>query len=145
MFTKTQSPAARLAAWRTFRQHFPTNGTANDVVEAFANVTLTTRYIDYYTPHNWLDVFEIVKNGYFCQSGLTLVIASTLVHLNIIKSPVLYFDVVSNHITGADGLVFRDNGKCYNFLPGEIVEDSFAAANSTKFTEHIITPDKLCC
>lgn len=145
MFTKTQSPAARLAAWRSFRQNFPADGTAELVVEAFADVTRTTRYIDYYTPENWLDVFEIVKNGYFCQSGLTLVMASTLIHLNIIKSPVLYFDVVSNHITGADGLILRDNGLCYNFLPGKIVDENFAASNSTKFSEHIITPDKLCC
>lgn len=145
MFTKTQSPAARLAAWRSFRQTFPADGTAENVVEAFADVVRTTRYLDYYTPENWLDVFEIVKNGYFCQSGLTLVIASTMVHLNIIKSPVLHFDVVSNHITGADGLILRDNGLCYNFLPGKIVDENFAAANSTKFSEHIITPDKLCC
>lgn len=145
MFTKTQSPTARLAAWRSFRHNFPESGTAQDVVDAFEDVTLTTRYLDYYTPEDWLDVFEIVKNGYFCQSGLTLVITSTLLYLGIIKSPTIHFDVVSNHITGADGLILRDNGLCYNFLPGKIVDENFAATNSTKFSEHIITPDKLCC
>lgn len=144
MFTKTQSPTARLAAWRSFRQSFPKDGTAQSVVEAFENVTLTTRYLDYYTPENWLDVFEIVKNGYFCQSGLTLVMTSTLLHLEIIKSPTIRFDVVSNHITGADGLVLTHEGKCYNFLPGKIVDEEYMVSNSTKFAEHIITTDKLC-
>lgn len=144
MFTKTQSPTARLAAWRSFRQNFPKDGTAQDVVDAFEDVTLTTRYIDYYTPDNWLDVFEIVKNGYFCQSGMTLVITSTLLYLGIIKTSEVHFDVVSNHITGADGLVLKHEGLCYNFLPGQIVDETFMASNSTKFAEHIITTDKLC-
>ncbi len=145
MFTKTQSPTARLAAWRSFRQNFPKDGTAETVIEAFEDVKLTTRYVDYYTPENWLDVFEIVKNAYFCQSGLTLVIAATLVHLGIIKSSDLHFEVVSNHITGADGLILEHEGLCYNFLPGKVVDKEFVASNSTKFAEHIIAADKLCC
>ena len=145
MFTKTQSPTARLAAWRSFRQTFPADGNAETFVEAFADVKLTTRYIDYYTPENWLDVFEIVKNGYFCQSGLTLVMAATMVHLGIIKTTDLHFEVVSNHITGADGLVLEHEGLCYNFLPGRIVDKDFVASNSTKFADHIIAADKLCC
>jgi hypothetical protein len=145
MFTKTQSPSARLAVWRSFRQTFPQDGNANTVVEAFADTKLTTRYIDYYTPEDWLDVFEIVKNGYFCQSGLTLVMTATLVHLGIIKTPDLHFEVVSNHITGADGLILEHDGLYYNFLPGKIVDKDFVASNSTKFADHIIAADKLCC
>lgn len=145
MFTKTQSPTARLAVWRSFRQTFPADGNAETFVEAFADVKLTTRYIDYYTPENWLDVFEIVKNGYFCQSGLTLVMAATMIHLGIIKTDELHFEVVSNHITGADGLVLEHEGLYYNFLPGRIVDKDFVASNSTKFADHIIAADKLCC
>lgn len=144
MFTKTQSPTARLAAWRSFRQNFPLGGTAQTVVDAFSSITPVARCVDYYTPDDWLDVFEIVKNGYVCQSGLTLVVTSTLLHLGIIKTPCVHFDVVSNHITGHDGLVLKHEGVCYNFLPGQIVDEQYMADNSTKFAEHIIAADKLC-
>lgn len=142
MFTKTQNDIDRLAAWRKFRQNFPQDGTAKMVVEAFSTVKLENRYLDYYTPDNWLDVFEIVKFGHFCQSSLTLIITSTLLHLKLVNPSELRFDVVSNHITGATGLIFVDNNLVYNFLPGEIVSEQFALDNSTHYMQHIIALDK---
>lgn len=145
MFLKSQSEFDRLATWRKFRHTFPKDGTATDVVKAFEDVKLSTRYLDYYSPDNWPDVFEIVKHGMFCQSGITLVIANTLLHLGFVNSRDLRFDVVSNHITGSTGLIFIDNKLCYNFLPGEVVSEEFVEQNSTRFGQHIIASDKFPC
>ena len=143
MFTKTQSNSERLAAWRKFRQEFPANGTADDVIDAFSKIIIDRRILDYYTPENWPDPFEIVSEGHFCQSGLTLVIASTLLNLQLIKPSECRFDVISNHITGADGLVFVYNERVYNFLQDSIVTLDYCENNSTKFSSHIIAVDKL--
>jgi hypothetical protein len=143
MFTKTQNGSERLAAWRKFRQEFPRNGTAYDVVNAFSKVKIERRTIDYYTPESWPSPFEIVGEGHFCQSGLTLVIASTILNLQLIKTNECQFDVVSNHITGAAGLVFVYGDCVYNFLQDTIVTVDFYKNNSTAFSSHIITADKL--
>lgn len=145
MFRKTHTCSERLAVWRKFRQEFPKNGTVEDVVKAFSEVRLERRNIDYYTPESWPLPFEIVNDGLFCQSGLTLVIASTLANLKLTKSDKFQFDVVSNHITGTDGLVFVFEGFVYNFLQDSIVTVEFCENNSTKFSSHIITADKLGC
>lgn len=144
MFTKTQSSSERLAAWRKFRQEFPSTGTIHDVVTAFADVKMERRTIDYYTPENWPSTFEIVNDGTFDQSGLTLVIASTLINLQLIKTDECRFDVVSNHITGADGLVFVFDNLVYNFLQDSVVTVEYCKGNSTRFSSHIITADKIC-
>jgi hypothetical protein len=144
MFTKTQTSADRQAVWRNFRQQFDHHTqTAHDVVAAFASAKPLRRCIDYYTPEDWPLPFEIVAENMLCQSGLTLVMASTLLNLRFTNSKSLQFDAISNHITGAEGLVFVDNGLVYNFLPGEIVSVDFAKKNSTVYCSHIITSDKL--
>lgn len=143
MFTKTQNSSERLAAWRRFRQQFPANGTEQNVIDAFSKIKIERRIIDYYTPDNWPNPFEIVSEGYFCQSGVTLVIASTLLNLQLIKAEELRFDVVSNHITGADGLVFVYGDCVYNFLQDRVVSLEYCENNSTKFSSHIIAVDKL--
>ena len=144
MFTKTQNREDRLSVWRLFRQNFPADGTVEDALAAFETVNLERRCIDYYTPENWPSPFEIVADNLLCQSGLTLVIASTLVHLGFIKSDNCRFDAVSNYLTGHDGLVLAHNNFVYNFLPGEVVTDEFAKENSLTFSSHIIACDKLC-
>ena len=145
MFRKTHTGSERLAAWRKFRQDFPKNGTVADVVKAFSEIKIERRNIDYYTPESWPIPFEIVSEGLFCQSGVTLVLASTLVNLQLTKSEKYQFDVVSNHITGTDGLVFVFEGLVYNFLPDRVVTVDFCENNSTKFSSHIIAADKLGC
>ena len=143
MFTKTQSSSERLTAWRKFRQEFPTNGTAHDVINAFSNVNLERRILDYYTPESWPSPFEIVSEGTFDQSGLSLVIASTLLNLKLIKTEECQFHAVSNHITGTDGLVFIFDNSVYNFIQDAIVTVEFLEENSTQFARHIITADKI--
>lgn len=143
MFTQTQNEQDRLRAWRNFRKTFPSTGTELDVVSAFADVKILSRYIDYYTPADWPGVFDIVSNGYFCQTGVTLVMTATLHNLGFINTNNLHFSMVSNNITGCDGAVLVHNNKCYNFLPGEIVPVEYAVENSVRFSKTIITPDKL--
>jgi len=142
MFTNTQTARERLRAWRTFRQQFDKkNGTIEDVVEAFGNVEIKARYLDYYTPDSWPSVFEIVQDGEFCQTGLTLVLGSTLHYLGFIKSKQLEFDVVSNHITGIEGIVLIYENNAYNFLPGKVVTVDYMLENSTVYDRHIIATD----
>jgi hypothetical protein len=143
MFTKTQNSSGRLAVWRKFRQEFPSNGTEQDVIDAFSKIKIERRIIDYYTPNSWPSPFEIVSEGCFCQSGLSLLIASTLLNLRLIKANEFRFDVVSNHITGTDGLVFVYGDCVYNFLQDRVVSLEYCESNSTKFSSHIIAIDKL--
>lgn len=143
MFTATQNSEERLQAWRKFRRTVDQHTTELDIVQAFADVKVQSRYIDYYTPEDWPGVFDIVSNGYFCQTGLTLVLTATLHNLGFINSDKLSFIMVSNNITGCDGAVLVHDHKCYNFLPGEIVTEDFAKENSVQFSKAIITPDKL--
>ncbi len=144
MFNKTQTSADRLAVWREFRRSVKNNNrTLENVIEAFSHINVERRCFDYYTPEYWPTPFEIVSEFYFCQSGITLVLASTLIHLNFIKSEQLEFAVVSNHITGTDGLVLIHDNLVYNFIPGSVVSLEFCRNNSTEFSTHIITPDKL--
>ena len=140
MFHKHHTRNERLQLFRDFRQQSPD---ANTVVEAFANVDIKPRYVDYYTPDTWPGLFDIIQQGMFCQSGITLIMACTLHHLGLTNNSNLKLVAISNHITGKDGLVLMDGGKCYNFLPGEVVSEQFAKENSIILDNHIIQPDKL--
>ena len=140
MFERHHTGRDRLQVFRDFRHQQPD---ANTIVEAFANVHTKPRYVDYYTPEAWPNMFDIISEGMFCQSGLTLIMAGTLHHLGLTNTPDLNFVAISNHITGKDGLVLMDGGNCYNFLPGEVVSEQFAKENSITLDEHIIQPDKL--
>jgi len=130
-----------LAAWREFRKSF--NGNETDCVEAFASIPVQPRYIDYYTRESWPSIFEIVADNMLCQSGLTLVMAATLYDLKFINNDKVHLQVVSNHITGKEGLVLKHNNKVYNFLPGEVVTDEFCEENSTTYDTYVIAVDKL--
>ena len=140
MFHKHHTSNERLQLFRDFRHQSPD---ANTVVEAFANVDTKSRYVDYYTPDTWPGLFDIIQQGMFCQSGITLIMAGILHHLGLTNNSNLKFVAISNHITGKDGLVLMDGGNCYNFLPGEVVSEQFAKENSIILDEHIIQPDKL--
>tara|TARA_R110001592_G_scaffold198706_2_gene447032 strand:- start:441 stop:878 length:438 start_codon:yes stop_codon:yes gene_type:complete len=143
MFTNTQDGDARLRAWRTFRNNFPQDGTILDVAKAFKDVKPKQRYIDYYTTKSWPNAFEIVSEGYLCQTGLSIVIASTLHYFNFINTESIKFEMISNHVTGTEGAIFEVNGSYFNFSPGEIVSEKYVRDNSVTFHSSIITLDKL--
>ena len=140
MFHKHHTSNERLQLFRDFRHQSPD---ADTVVEAFANVDTKPRYVDYYSPDTWPGLFDIISEGMFCQSGLTLIMAGTLHHLGLMKSSDITLIAISNYITGKEGLVLLDQDSCYNFLPGEVVTEKFAKDNSITLDKHIILPDKL--
>jgi hypothetical protein len=141
MFNKHQTPSERLNAWRTVRQHEYL--TVEPLLEAFADIKPIPRYIDYYTPSDWPNVFEIVSEGYLCQSGITLILAATLSNKGFITADELYFEVISNHINGNDGLVLIHEQVAYNFIPGETVSLQYVIDNSTRFNSHKIKTSSL--
>ena len=141
MFYKHHSPDDRLTAWRAIRQK--DHQTVDEVLHEFANIKIIPRYIDYYTPAEWPNVFEIVKEGYFCQSGITLIIAATLVHKKFITTENIRFDVISNHTNGNEGIVLVHNDCVYNFLPGKAVSVSEALEGSTRFNSHTVPVTQL--
>lgn len=142
MFTNTQDGSERLCAWRDLR-HNRDKLSLEQVLAKFESIKLKSRYLDYYTPSSWPGVFEIVQDGYFCQSGLTLVIATTLHHLGFINTNELQLHAISNHITGADGLVLEHNGYYYNFIQGTAVTVEYAKEHSTRYDSYIIAVDNL--
>jgi len=140
MFYKNQSANDRLAIWRDLRQTNFSN--IEDLVLEYQSINLVSRYLDYYTPSSWPDPFEIVNEGYFCQSGVTLLIVSHLIYADFISSDVLEFPVISNNINGNDGLVYLDNNKVYNFEIGKISDWDFVKDNSTIFSTHRLNKDQ---
>ena len=134
MFFKNHSANDRLSIWRSFRQKEFTN--AEEILLEYKSIKVCSRYIDYYTPKSWPNPFEIVSEGYFCHSGVTLLITSHLLHKNFISCSEIELPVISNNIDGTHGLVLVDNNDVYNFVPGEIVDLDFVKENSTIFTVH---------
>tara|TARA_B100001057_G_scaffold498694_1_gene606599 strand:+ start:3181 stop:3612 length:432 start_codon:yes stop_codon:yes gene_type:complete len=140
MFYRNQSANDRLTIWRELRQTKFSN--IEDLVAEYKSIKLVSRYLDYYTPKSWPDPFEIVNQGYFCQSGVTLIMVSHLIYADFISSDVLEFPVISNNINGNDGLVFLDKDKVYNFEIGKISDWDFVKDNSTIFSTHKLKKDQ---
>ena len=119
MFHKNLSGSERLNIWRNVRQK--THSNIVEVLHDFSTIEPLSRYLDYYTPSSWPNPFEIVNEGYLCQSGITLVLLSTLINKGFISKDTIQLPVISNNITGTSGLVIYDRESVYNFTPGEIV------------------------
>jgi len=134
MFPKNLSGPERLNIWRNVRQK--THNNIIDVLEEFATIETLPRYLDYYTPSSWPTPFEIVNEGYLCQSGVTLVLLSTLINKGFVSKDTIQLPVISNNITGTSGLVIYDRELVYNFTPGEIVSWDYVQENATVFQIH---------
>ena len=134
MFHKNLSGSERLNIWRNVRQKSHNN--IIEVLEDFASIEMLPRYLDYYTPSSWPNPFEIVNEGYLCQSGVTLVLLSTLINKGFISEDTIQLPVISNNITGTSGLVIYDRDLVYNFTPGEIVSWEYVKENATVFQLH---------
>ena len=142
MFTRTQDGSDRLKVWRNFRKRTDIT-TAEQIAEAFDQIKPLPRYLDFYTPESWPNVFDIVQEGQLCTSGITLILASTLHYFGFISTDKIKLVAISNHINGSDGLVLVHQGLCYNFIPGQIVTEQYMIDNCVRFHEHIITSHKL--
>jgi len=134
MFHKNLSGSERLNIWRNVRQK--THSNIVEVLHDFSTIEPLSRYLDYYTPSSWPNPFEIVNEGYLCQSGITLVLLSTLINKGFISKDTIQLPVISNNITGTSGLVIYDREAVYNFTPGEIVSWKYVQDNATIFQIH---------
>lgn len=141
MFLKTHSSSDRLKLWRDIRQQDFLS--VDTLVEQFKDIKILSRYLDYYTPKSWPSPFEIVTEGYFCQTGITILLTSTLINKNFISSSELCFPVISNNINGDSGIVLLDDDKVYNFTPGKIESWEFVKENATVFQTHKLDIKKL--
>jgi len=142
MFLPNHSSSDRLRIWRELRHKDFRD--AESLANEFSNVKVLPRYIDYYTPRDWPSPFEIVSEGYFCKSGLTLVMTATLINKGFISSEDLTFLVISNNLEGTDGLVLLDQDKVYNFTQGKVESKQYAIDNGVVFTKHIIPRNQIC-
>ena len=141
MFLKTHSPTDRLKIWRDIRQKEYLS--PETLIEEFTDIKILPRYLDYYTPSSWPTPFEIISEGYLCQTGVTILLTATLINKGFITSEELVFPVISNNITGDSGAVLLDESGVYNFTPGKIESWEFVKENSTIYQTHKLTKDRL--
>ena len=134
MFVNLQTPEQRLSTWRDIRNK--PHSDIQEVLEDFSSIKLCSRYLDYYTPKSWPNPFEIVSEGYLCQSGVSLVLASTLVYKNFLFKDKIIYPVISNNITGTAGLVILHENLVYNFTPNKVETWDYVKENSTVFQIH---------
>ena len=133
MFEETSS-SNRLQSWRDIRnKHYPS---VDALIKQFPYANHTARFIDFYTPVSWPSAFEIVSDGQFCQSGITIVMALSLHHAGFITGEELLFPVINNNTNGNVGLVLEYEGLIYNFAEGKIVTRQEMVENSTRYTSH---------
>lgn len=135
MFKHTSGAESRLRDWRAIRQ---SELSLDYILEQFATIPVETRYIDYYTAAEWPDVFDIVSEGMFCHSGITLILAATLHHKGFISGSQMEFLVISSNIDGTTGLVLLHNDQVFNFVPGQVVSLEYVTANAVIYDRHIV-------
>lgn len=131
MFPKSSTSKERLQIWRDIRQK--EHSSLEDLLLDFSNIKLESRYLDYYTPNSWPTPFEIVSEGYLCQSGVTLILTATLIYKNFLSEQEILLPVISNNVSGNTGLVVLNNNQVYNFNQGEICSWDYVKEHSTIF------------
>ena len=95
MFEKTTDVTRRLNQWRELRY----NATSEqEVLEAFSQVKILPRYLDYWTPKDWPNPFEIIEHGYFCATGIAILLYQTLGNLKYLNPSETTWKVISNHV-----------------------------------------------
>jgi hypothetical protein len=140
LFNKTQTPQERLHSWRELRQQQSIS--VEYLIEQFSQIPVQSRYIDFYTPESWPSVFDIVSEGMFCQSGITLVLAGTMYYAGFITSQTIVLPVISNSINGNTGLVLQVGDRVYNLIPGQI-SSVCDLQHHTQYTTHVVPVSKL--
>jgi len=140
LFNKTQTSQDRLQSWRELRQQ--QNISIEYLIQQFSQIPVQSRYIDFYTPDSWPSVFDVVSEGMFCQSGITLVLASTMYYAGFITSQTIVLPVISNSINGNTGLVLQVNDCVYNLIPGQ-KSSVCELQHHTQYTTHMVPVTKL--
>ena len=127
MFDKTTDVDKRLKEFREIRRG---SSTEEEVLECFSQIKIHNRYLDYWSPAEWMKPFDIIESGYFCTTGISILLYNVLANLKFIDPSQTEWKVISNHVTGKDGAVFICHGYAYNLIPGEKV---LLADNADKY------------
>lgn len=141
MFNNAHTIQDRQNVWRDLRHR--SDLTPELIVSTIGATQVQHRYLDFYTPDNWPSVFEIVHDGLFDLTGITLVITTTLAEAGFINSSEVTLDVISNHINGNTGALLHLDGLLYNIIPGEITPSNQVQDYYTRYDRHIIALDNL--
>lgn len=127
MFEKHTDVDKRLKEFREIRK---SSKSVEDVLSSFSKIKIQNRYLDYWTPADWPNTFEILEMGYFCTTGISIMMHSVLSNLSFIDPDKSEWKVISNHVTGKDGAIFINEGLAYNLVPGEAID---FAQNTDKY------------
>lgn len=141
MFEKHHTSQDRQRIWRDFRNR--DDLTIDTIIQEFSQVKVLDRYLDYYTPKSWPNIFTILYDGYFCQTGITLLMIATLDFKGFIKDDTLILPVISNNDIGNTGIVFELNDTFLNFSPGEITLKETALEHGTLFQIHKVPKESI--
>lgn len=120
MFEKHTDTEVRLMQWRDVRKNASSE---SDILDAFSQIKPRQRYLDYYNPDDWYNPFELLEHGCFCTTGISILLFHTLANLSYIDTELVDWKVISNHMTGHEGAVFRYNGYYYNIVPGKKIQE----------------------
>ena len=132
MFEKHTTLENRLEQYRAVRK---SNLSLDAVLQEFASINPQSRYIDYWTPKTWPNAFEIIEFGYFCTTGISILMYQTLGHLNYLKPEGTTWKVISNNINGRDGAVFMYNEKMFNLDPMSAINIDVAKQHYVELTD----------
>lgn len=75
------SPEERLHLWLTFRnsiKRLDRDTQLEKVAEFFSRTPISSRTMDFYTPSEWMTPWEILHDGRYCESAISLLIYYTL-------------------------------------------------------------------
>ena len=134
MFEKHHTSQDRQKIWREFRNR--EDLTIETIVDEFQYIKVLDRYLDFYTPSSWPNIFTILYDGYFCQTGITLLMIATLDNRGFIKNDELILPVISINDIGYTGVVFLLENNFLNFSPGELTPKEVALEHGTLFQTH---------
>ena len=134
MFEKHTTVATRLEQYRKLRTSKLSKA---NILEQFNEIKPCARYIDYWTPKSWPKPFEIIEHGYFCTTGISLLLYHLLGHLDYLNPLETEWKVISNNMNGFDGAVFIHDKNMYNLdtskpVPMDIAGDYYVELTTLK-------------
>ena len=132
MFEKHTTVATRLEQYRELRT---SKLSKSKILEHFGEIKPRSRYIDYWTPKSWPKPFEILEHGYFCSTGISILLYQLLGHLDYLNPHETEWKVISNNINGRDGAVFMYNEKMFNLDPMSAVNVDVAQEHYVELTD----------
>ena len=132
MFEKHTTVETRLEQFRELRK---SNLSMKAVVERFGEIKPCNRYLDYWTPESWPKPFDLIEQGHFDTTAISILMYQTLGHLNYLKPELVSWKVISNNMNGKDGAVFTYNEMMYNLDPTAPIESNEAMQHYTTLAE----------